>query len=118
MISRLRAFPAGLAIGLVRLYQTLLSPLLGPNCRYYPTCSHYAIGAMQQLGLLRGGLLALARILRCHPFHPGGYDPVPSQWSLQAALGRSTFNSDGLAGRSHPLWPKPPAQPPNSTDSE
>lgn len=118
MISRLRSVPAQLAIGLVRLYQKLLSPLLGPNCRYYPSCSHYAIEAVQQWGLGRGGVLALARILRCHPFHPGGYDPVPSQWSLQAVLGRSTFNSDQLAGRSHPLWQQTDAPKPDSSDGE
>ena len=64
-------------IALVRLYQRLLSPLLPPSCRYTPTCSSYAIEALQIHGALRGGYLALRRLLRCHPFHPGGFDPVP-----------------------------------------
>jgi len=62
---------------LVRGYQVALSPLLPSSCRYYPTCSHYAIEALEKHGALRGGWLALKRIGRCHPFRPGGYDPVP-----------------------------------------
>lgn len=64
-------------IGLIRLYQVLISPWLGMHCRYEPTCSAYAIEALRVHGVLRGGMLALARIGRCHPFHAGGYDPVP-----------------------------------------
>ena len=61
----------------VRGYQVVLSPHLPAACRYYPTCSHYAIEALEKHGALRGGWLAIKRILRCHPFRPGGYDPVP-----------------------------------------
>lgn len=61
----------------VRAYQVVLSPMLPAACRYYPTCSHYAIEALEKHGALRGGWLALKRIARCHPFRPGGYDPVP-----------------------------------------
>jgi len=61
----------------VRAYQVVLSPMLPPSCRYYPTCSHYAIEALEKHGALRGGWLAVKRISRCHPFRPGGYDPVP-----------------------------------------
>ena len=62
----------------IRLYQILLSPLLGPNkCRYQPTCSHYAIGAIREWGVLRGGWLAVRRIGRCHPWGGHGPDPVP-----------------------------------------
>lgn len=64
-------------MALVRLYQYLISPLLGPRCRFHPSCSHYAIEAVETHGALRGGWLALRRLLRCHPGHPGGYDPVP-----------------------------------------
>ena len=64
-------------IGLIRLYQICLSPWLGMHCRYAPTCSAYAIEAMRVHGVLRGSWLAAARIGRCHPFHAGGYDPVP-----------------------------------------
>lgn len=66
-----------LAIFLLRGYQYLISPLLGPRCRFHPSCSHYAIEALQQHGLLRGLWLTLRRLLRCHPWHAGGHDPVP-----------------------------------------
>ncbi len=62
---------------LVGLYQALISPLLGPNCRYDPSCSQYAKEALLKYGALKGSVLSIRRILRCHPFHPGGYDPVP-----------------------------------------
>lgn len=61
----------------VRVYQVMLSPLLGGSCRYFPSCSVYAIEALERHGALRGGWLAIRRIARCHPFRPGGYDPVP-----------------------------------------
>jgi len=63
--------------GLIKVYQIGISPLLPKSCRYYPTCSHYAIEAINKYGAFKGCLLALKRILRCHPFHKGGYDPVP-----------------------------------------
>ncbi|WP_092846847.1 membrane protein insertion efficiency factor YidD [Modicisalibacter xianhensis] len=68
---------SALFIGLVRLYQYGLSPLLGPRCRFWPSCSHYAVEAVREHGPARGGWLALKRILKCHPWHPGGVDPVP-----------------------------------------
>ena len=71
-----RAVRTGLVL-LVRGYQVAISPLLPPACRYYPTCSQYAVEALERHGALRGSWLALRRILRCHPFRPGGYDPVP-----------------------------------------
>jgi uncharacterized protein len=64
-------------IYLIRSYQILISPLFPPSCRFQPTCSHYAIEAIAKFGAIKGGWLAIKRILRCHPFHPGGYDPVP-----------------------------------------
>jgi len=65
------------AVVMIRFYQNAVSPWLPPACRYYPTCSAYAIEAIERHGFLRGVLLAVKRILRCHPFHAGGYDPVP-----------------------------------------
>lgn len=62
---------------IVRAYQMVLSPLLPPACRYYPSCSNYAIEALEKYGAWRGGGMAVRRILRCHPFRPGGFDPVP-----------------------------------------
>lgn len=61
----------------IRAYQKLVSPLLPPSCRFYPTCSNYAITAIERYGVLRGGWLAAKRVARCHPWNPGGYDPVP-----------------------------------------
>ncbi|HAE81329.1 MAG TPA: membrane protein insertion efficiency factor YidD [Lachnoclostridium sp.] len=61
----------------IRGYQKYISPLSGPHCRYVPTCSAYAIEAVEKYGTVKGGFLAAKRILRCHPFAAGGYDPVP-----------------------------------------
>jgi len=66
-------------IGLIRLYQTVLSPMLGPTCRFHPSCSYYAIDAIKEYGLIKGSLLSLKRILKCHPLNDGGYDPVPEK---------------------------------------
>jgi putative membrane protein insertion efficiency factor len=65
------------ALVMIRFYQKAVSPWLSPACRYYPTCSAYAIEAIEKYGVWRGTALAVKRILRCHPFHSGGYDPVP-----------------------------------------
>lgn len=62
---------------LLKLYKYTLSPLLGPSCRYQPSCSSYACEAVEKYGVITGGWMSLRRILRCHPFHAGGYDPVP-----------------------------------------
>jgi uncharacterized protein len=71
------SWPARAAVALVSGYQTLLSPAFGRHCRFAPTCSEYARLALIAHGIGRGGLLAVRRLLRCHPFHPGGYDPPP-----------------------------------------
>jgi putative membrane protein insertion efficiency factor len=62
---------------LIKIYQKFISPLYPPCCRFQPTCSHYAVEALRTHGLIRGLVLGVRRILRCHPWHPGGYDPVP-----------------------------------------
>lgn len=63
--------------GGIRFYRRWISPVTPPSCRFHPTCSAYALEAVERYGAGRGGWLALRRLLRCHPFHPGGYDPVP-----------------------------------------
>lgn len=65
------------ALFLIRMYRRYISPLKPASCRFTPTCSAYALQAVERFGALRGGLLALRRVLRCHPYNPGGFDPVP-----------------------------------------
>lgn len=62
---------------LIRVYQYAIRPFLGRTCRFHPSCSEFALEALRRHGVLRGTYLACARVLRCHPWHPGGYDPVP-----------------------------------------
>ena len=69
-----------IAMALIRLYQLTLSPILPPACRFTPTCSRYAYKALSRFGIFKGGWLAIKRIGRCHPFHAGGYDPVPEEF--------------------------------------
>ena len=68
---------ARVLIALVRFYRRRVSPLSGPACRFIPSCSAYALEALEKYGAARGGLLSLRRVFKCHPFHRGGYDPVP-----------------------------------------
>ena len=75
---------AALLSGAVRVYELTLRPVIGANCRFHPSCSAYAREALACHGALRGSALAAGRILRCHPFHPGGYDPVPPATPLPA----------------------------------
>jgi len=65
-----------IAILFLKAYKLIVSPLLPPSCRFTPTCSSYAIEAISRYGFLRGSYLAMIRLLKCHPFHPGGYDPL------------------------------------------
>ena len=65
-----------IAIMIIKFYRLFISPLKPPTCRFMPTCSEYALQAIEKYGIIRGGKMAIRRILRCHPFHPGGYDPV------------------------------------------
>jgi uncharacterized protein len=66
-------------IGIIRFYQTVISPLKPPTCRFYPTCSHYGLEAIKRFGPIKGGWLTIKRIGKCHPLHPGGIDPVPDE---------------------------------------
>ncbi|WP_459897967.1 membrane protein insertion efficiency factor YidD [Desulfobaculum senezii] len=87
-----------LLILLIRAYQRLISPLFPPTCRFVPTCSSYAIEALRRHGIFKGSLLALWRILRCHPFCKGGYDPVPPK---KKQSGPFSLKRHRLAGTSH-----------------
>ena len=75
--STLKSLLAVPLIALVRIYQVAISPMLGRSCRFHPTCSDYAVESLERHGPARGLWLAVRRIGRCHPWHPGGYDPVP-----------------------------------------
>ncbi|GIN88194.1 putative membrane protein insertion efficiency factor [Heyndrickxia sporothermodurans] len=70
-------------IKLIRFYQLIISPLKPPTCRFYPTCSQYGLEAVKRFGAFRGGWLTIKRILKCHPLHPGGFDPVPEKVSAK-----------------------------------
>jgi putative membrane protein insertion efficiency factor len=63
-------------VGLIRIYQKFISPLKGQTCRFYPTCSEYSAQALQKYGFVKGSCKSIIRIMKCHPFHPGGHDPV------------------------------------------
>jgi putative membrane protein insertion efficiency factor len=75
---RLTTLPRWILLALIRLYQLLVSPILpADTCRFYPTCSHYGYQAIYKYGALKGGWMAVKRVVRCNPFNPGGFDPVP-----------------------------------------
>ncbi|WP_041070660.1 membrane protein insertion efficiency factor YidD [Bacillus sp. OxB-1] len=75
-----------LLIGLIKIYQKAISPLTPPSCRFYPTCSHYGIEAITKHGAWKGGWLTIRRISKCHPFHEGGFDPVPDKMEEKKKL--------------------------------
>ncbi len=74
-VRPLAQLPASAAVGLIRCYQWGISPLLGPRCRFHPTCSEYCLRSIRKYGILRGTFRGARRISKCHPFHPGGFDP-------------------------------------------
>ncbi|MCF8111011.1 MAG: membrane protein insertion efficiency factor YidD [Desulfobacteraceae bacterium] len=69
-----------LFVFIIKLYQALVSPLIGPRCRFYPSCSEYACESIRRFGAVRGTWLSARRLVKCHPFHPGGFDPVPDHY--------------------------------------
>lgn len=75
--KRAGQLPVLISCVMIRIYQKCISPLFPPSCRYYPTCSQYAFQSLKKYGFIKGCFLSIKRILRCHPFHEGGYDPVP-----------------------------------------
>lgn len=76
-MHKVRVFLDNIIVYVIKLYQLLISPLFGATCRFTPTCSEYSIIAIKKYGIFKGGVLSTKRILKCHPFHPGGDDPVP-----------------------------------------
>lgn len=82
-----------LLMALIRLYQLIISPLLGPVCRFEPSCSRYAMSCLERHGLLRGGWLSVVRLSKCHPFHPGGYDPPPDRCPERLSHGDTAPNA-------------------------
>ncbi|MCL3860755.1 membrane protein insertion efficiency factor YidD [Actinotalea sp. K2] len=94
VLRRLGRLPGAVILGLLRFYQVFISPLSGPTCRYYPSCSQYAVTAVRRHGALRGTWLALRRLGRCHPWTAGGVDDVPP-----ARDPRTSARSDGSDDR-------------------
>jgi len=78
MLNRIRHSIGWLLIAMIRVYQAAVSPILPASCRFYPSCSHYAVESIERLGALRGMIMAIRRISRCHPWNKGGFDPVPT----------------------------------------
>ena len=99
--------PARAVVGLLRLWQLLVSPVYGQTCRFYPSCSSYALEAVDRHGLLRGGWLALRRLGRCHPWNPGGVDLVPARGARRRRQVPAPIVLDGPAGDT----PNTPATP-------
>ncbi|TCJ98588.1 hypothetical protein EV694_0999 [Volucribacter psittacicida] len=81
-MAKTYSFGTKIFIALIRLYQLTISPLLGPRCRFTPTCSQYGIEALKTHGVLKGSWLTFKRVLKCHPLSEGGYDPVPPRQSI------------------------------------
>lgn len=104
MIRRLNAALVFVLLRLVRLYQLLFSSFFGRSCRFYPTCSSYAAESLRRFGPWRGLALALWRLVRCQPFHPGGYDPVPEKFPCMKHLakkGKTVSDSPRCCAKHH-----------------
>lgn len=102
----MRQFAKLVILQLLRAYKWAVSPMFPPACRYIPTCSEYAMEAVERYGALRGGALALVRLLRCHPFARGGYDPVVKQRSAcETAIAREVITGEPASQRQRPTSP-------------
>ena len=84
MLHRVALIPKRIAVALIVFYRTSISPLTPPTCRFYPTCSEYALTSFKRFGFLKGMKLTVRRISKCHPFHEGGYDPVPDEYPTRS----------------------------------
>lgn len=98
IVGVMHEWPGWLALGVIRFYQRCVSPFTPPACRFWPTCSNYAAVAVQRHGFWRGSWLAVRRLLKCHPFHPGGYDPVPPAESRKGPAPRRANQVAGAKG--------------------
>ncbi|WP_072805808.1 membrane protein insertion efficiency factor YidD [Rhodococcoides yunnanense] len=97
LLRAVRSLPAQSLIFCIELYRTYVSPLRLPTCRFSPTCSEYAVESLRTHGAMKGSLLAVARLLKCAPWHSGGWDPVPERGSWRAGKQTSTEDSHDLA---------------------
>ncbi len=93
-----------LALLLIRLYRYGISPFIGRNCRFYPSCSTYAQEAIQRYGFCKGGYLAFLRIMRCHPWHPGGFDPVPEAHAHSARPTPEAASNPSIQSSTRTKW--------------
>ena len=91
--------PKLLVMGLIKVYRYCISPLMARHCRFYPTCSSYGLEALETYGFLKGSLLTVKRLLRCHPWHPGGFDPVPAPKCrhTRSESHKHTYHQESLA---------------------
>ncbi len=96
-----------LLIGLLKLYRLLISPLYGNVCRYYPSCSAYALRAVSVHGAVKGSWLTIRRLLRCHPWAPGGYDPVPGTPEAEEEIRDQALRSSKMVSGDDPHYPHP-----------
>jgi hypothetical protein len=101
--------PARLVVGVLRLWQLLVSPVYGQTCRFYPSCSAYALEAVDTHGLLRGGWLAARRLARCHPWNPGGVDLVPARGARRPSAVPADGPLPGPGGATDDMTPNTPA---------
>lgn len=95
--------PVRAVVFLIQLYRTTVSPLRLPTCRFTPTCSQYAVDALTEFGLLRGGWLTLVRLLKCGPWHNGGWDPIPDRASERESHSVASEFCDEAEHRGHPV---------------
>jgi putative membrane protein insertion efficiency factor len=100
LLRRLSGVGLWIALSLIALYRLGISPLLGPRCRFYPSCSEYGAQALERFGLMKGLWLTIRRLGRCHPFHAGGLDPVPES----AAASASKSGSKSASESAHAKW--------------